>query len=323
MDVVEQGEWMGFSLMRAAGFWRRVAAFVIDGVILGVVGMVLGMLMFETLARWGVYARLIGFAIALVYFGVLNSRITGGQTLGKILLGIRTQRLDGTSLSVPRSFARYSVLGVPWFLNGAPLPIGAQAAPWIFVVSLLIFGVLFSILYLFVFNRTTRRSLHDYAVGSWVVPASAPRDPVALPRLWRGHVVVVALLVVASLAAPVGANQLMSRPLFARLMPAYNAVVATPGVQYAGVQDVSAWANGVESHYLFVQAQLETDVFLKDKRFAKRLASAAIQASPALAERDYVRVILSYGYDLGIASQWQNREFRFDPARLAEPSPAH
>ncbi|UHQ19587.1 RDD family protein [Lysobacter sp. KIS68-7] len=309
--------------LRAAGFWRRVGAFVIDGVFLGIVGMVLGMVMFDTLARWGVYARVIGFAISLAYFGVLNSRITGGQTLGKILLGIRTQRLDGTFLSLPRSFARYVVLGVPWFLNGAPLPMEALAAPWVFVESLLIFGVLFSIVYLFVFNRSTRRSLHDYAVGSWVVPASAPRDPVTLPRLWRGHVVVVGLLVAAALAAPVAANQLMSMPLWARLLPAYNAVAATPGVQHAGVQDVSAWSNGVESHYLFVVAQLENDEVLKDKRFAKRLAGAAIQASPALAERDYVRVVLSYGYDLGIASQWRNYEFRFDPAKLAEPSSAH
>src|SRR5690348_14117245 len=72
-----------------AGFWRRLAAFVVDALILGVPAMLLGFAMFDWAASLGQAGRLIGFVVALLYFGLLNSRLGGGQTLGKRLLGIR------------------------------------------------------------------------------------------------------------------------------------------------------------------------------------------------------------------------------------------
>ncbi|GAB3347318.1 RDD family protein [Lysobacter tyrosinilyticus] len=92
-----------------SGFWRRLAAFAIDSVVLGVFGMIAGFAMFDTLAQLGPYGRLLGFAVALLYFGVLNSRIGGGQTLGKRALSIRAVTLDGQLMSVPRSLLRYGV----------------------------------------------------------------------------------------------------------------------------------------------------------------------------------------------------------------------
>jgi uncharacterized RDD family membrane protein YckC len=97
----------------------------------------------------------------------MNSRLAGGQTVGKRVLKIRTQRVDGTLLSVPRAFARYAVWGVPFFV-GALLPEAvlatiALAVSWLAIAAMVLF------------NRRTRRTVHDYAVDSWVVPASAPR----------------------------------------------------------------------------------------------------------------------------------------------------
>ncbi|MDL2425325.1 hypothetical protein M2C68_22520, partial [Pseudomonas sp. BAgro211] len=76
---------------------------------------------------------------------------------------------DGSLLSLPQSLLRYSVLGIPFFLNGAPFDETVLLSPMRYGLSLLIFGGMFSILYLYVFNRHGRRSLHDLAVGSSVV----------------------------------------------------------------------------------------------------------------------------------------------------------
>lgn len=103
-----------------AGFWRRIFAFVIDCLLLGVVGWMLGAIFFDVLARMGSYARLIGFAIALAYFGIGNSRLGSGQTLGKRLLGLRVVDGHHAILSLPRSLARYVVLGIPFFVGGLP-----------------------------------------------------------------------------------------------------------------------------------------------------------------------------------------------------------
>src|SRR5262245_3395670 len=101
-----------------AGFWRRLAAFVVDGLILAVPAMLLGFALFNWAASLGQAGRLIGFVVALLYFGLLNSRLGGGQTLGKRLLGIRVTDRNGAPLSPLRAILRYLVLAVPYFLNG-------------------------------------------------------------------------------------------------------------------------------------------------------------------------------------------------------------
>jgi len=89
-----------------AGLWRRLAALVIDGLTLGVPALLLGLTLFHWASSLGRAGRLIGFVVALLYFGVLNSRFGGGQTLGKRLLGIRVADRAGAPLSPMRSFLR-------------------------------------------------------------------------------------------------------------------------------------------------------------------------------------------------------------------------
>ena len=81
--------------------------------------MLLGWAAFDAFAALGSWGRLVGFAVAWPYFGVMNSRLGGGQTLGKRLLGLRTVSLDGALLSPARGFLRSAVVSLPWFLNGA------------------------------------------------------------------------------------------------------------------------------------------------------------------------------------------------------------
>ena len=61
-----------------------------------------------------------------------------------------------------------------------------------------------------------------------------------------------------------------------------------------------------------MQAQL-TSTGVENRAFAEQLARSALQASPAFVDRDGVNVVLSYGFDLGIASGWRHAEFSFDP----------
>ncbi|MEX3693419.1 RDD family protein [Paraburkholderia sp. BR14263] len=77
----------------AAGFWRRTAAFAIDGILLGLIGMVVIALGFEWLARIGTWGRLVGFAFGSLYFALMEG--TGGrcQSFGKQALKIKVVRV--------------------------------------------------------------------------------------------------------------------------------------------------------------------------------------------------------------------------------------
>jgi len=313
MDAL-QGE--GGPDRKIAGFWRRLGALVIDLILLGIVGAIMGALLFDTFARMGVYAKLIGFVIALAYFGICNSRIGGGQTLGKRCLGVRVVDARDQLLSLPRSLLRYVLLGIPFFANGLPLdPELAMSAPIGYLLALVVFGGMFAIIYLYIFNRRTRQSLHDLAVGSFVERFDGAAKPVPFPAMWHGHIVVVALLAVIALSAPAVASRFAQTATFAGILPLYQTLSTQPHVMTAQVERGWTSINGNTSHSL--QSSLRLDAPLtEDGAMAKRAAQLMAKVDRDIANEDAVVVTLVYGYDMGIASGWKKHGYSFKPDEL-------
>lgn len=124
------------------------------------------------------------------YFILAYSSAGKGYSPGKRLLSIRVVNRDGNPLSLLASAVRWAiVMGV-----GAPLSfvivnleryesLGVAPAMAI-AVPVLCIAVVDS--YLFLFNRGTRQSLHDFAAGSFVVRGSHEGAVPVVP-LWRGH----------------------------------------------------------------------------------------------------------------------------------------
>lgn len=298
-----------------AGFWRRLGAFAIDGLILGLAGMLLGAINFDGLARLGMYGRLLGFIIALGYFGLFNSRFGEGQTPGKKLLGVRVVDAQGQCLGVSRSLLRYAVLGAPFFLNGLPLALPIVMSWLGYVLALLVFGVGLSIIYLYVFNRRTRQSLHDLVVGSYVVRVAEQVAPRPVPDVWHGHAVVVGLLVALSLLAPMLGQRLTGTSWAANLEPVQQAIAAQPHVRQTSVQKGWISSRGHTSHYLAATLGLDTSM-VDDEDYARGIARIMAGHYPDVDTQDAVVVNLSYGYDLGIASGWRRHSYRYTPDEL-------
>lgn len=131
-----------------ATFWQRIGAAVVDAFLLGAIGACLGFLWFDQLAALGRMGRFIGGAIALVYFGTLNSKIGQGQTLGKRLVKIRVTDAKGALVSLPRSAFRATILLLPAILNGIPLPAGEYEQLVGIALSIWILGVSVATVYL-------------------------------------------------------------------------------------------------------------------------------------------------------------------------------
>jgi uncharacterized RDD family membrane protein YckC len=94
---------------RYAGFWIRVVAYLIDAVILGVVGAIL--------SGVGLHSRSVdaqssspSALLSLIYFGLLWSHYGGGQTLGMRLLKLRVVGTDGNQIGVVRALVRWLFL---------------------------------------------------------------------------------------------------------------------------------------------------------------------------------------------------------------------
>src|ERR1700722_19359490 len=129
-----------------AGFWRRLGAALIDGILLGVVNLALDI----AVGRAG---SLLALAIGIAYFGYLEGS-SSGQTVGKRALGIRViDFANGGPIGFGRAVIRYFgrivstlpiFLGYFWmlwdrerqtwhdkFANDVVVPVSSYpAAPW-------------------------------------------------------------------------------------------------------------------------------------------------------------------------------------------------
>ena len=104
-----------------AGFWRRLFAAILDTLILGIAGWIIGNSLYDQVISLGQYGRGIGFPIAFLYFALLNSTIGAGGSLGKKALGIRVVNRAGQSISLARSLWRTAIYLIPFYLNGLDL----------------------------------------------------------------------------------------------------------------------------------------------------------------------------------------------------------
>lgn len=299
-----------------AGFWRRLIAFIIDLLMLAVLGLIIGALFFDPLARMGQAAKLIGFVIALAYFGLCNSRLFGGQTLAMRWLGLRVVDAQGNTLSLPRSVSRYVVLGVPFFADGTTFnPQLMLSSALGYVLALTVFGGILSIIYLYIFNRRTRQSLHDLAVGSYVVQAVPKTGKAAFPPVWPGHLVVVAVLALLALGLPALGKRLARTTTLGGMLPMYQMLSTQPHVISAQVVRGRFYFNGNVTRSIQVALRLDAPM-TNDGAMAKHIAQIVAKNDPNISSEDTVQVTLRYGYTLGISSGWKLHEYSFKPDEL-------
>ena len=301
-----------------AGFWKRLGAFVIDSIILGIVGYILGVFFSSWFIEIGAWGRLLGFTIALLYFGLLNSKIFDGQTLGKKVFEIKVVDSNNKTIGVLKSFARYAILGTPFFLKGAQLPDEFIFSLSIYLLTFLVFGGMFAIVYLYIFNRKTRQSLHDIIVGTYVV--NIDRDKKDIQTLWKPHLVIVGILFLASALIPVYTSSLIKEKPLKELQNARAEILKFDAVANARI--MYGWRSFTSSTHgknetTYVQGQ----IFLKNgelsnKNLAFKIAKIIAKNYTDTVKKDNVYIIFTSGYDIGIASQWKSRIYRFKPSEL-------
>lgn len=301
-----------------SGFWRRIGALFIDTLILGAAGLVLGLYLESFFVQLGAWGRLVGFSIALIYFGIMNSSIAGGQTLGKKALKIRVVDSNNSPINLGRSILRYFILAIPFSLNGAQFSNEAIHSFLMYPFSLIIFGGLFSILYLYIFNRVTRQSLHDLVVGTYVVNANVEKQEHG--KVWSVHLIIVAVLFLTAAVVPAFTAQLAQSEPFKGMLAVQSALSNDPSVAYATISSGSSTFSSINEGTK-TTTYVSSQVFLKtnnvgDSELARRLATMVVANYPEALQKDTININLTYGYDIGIASSWSNYSHNFNPLEL-------
>jgi uncharacterized RDD family membrane protein YckC len=296
------------------GVWRRLFAFLLDAFLLGIVGAILGAAFFDTLVRMGPLARVLGFSIALCYFGLYDSSVGNGQTIGKRFLRLKVVAAQGGRLSLEEAVLRFIIFAVPFFATGLPLPI--SRTPWVVstLIGIVVFGGGAANLYLLIFNRPMRQGLHDLSVNSYVVMTES-EGPIVSGPFWKPHWAIVGTLVVLLGAIPaLIVPFLLRKGTFAQMMRDATLVERIDGVQSAGVHETSVFHSGDGNSAKLLSIDIRwTGEPGNEEQIADQVAKLIIQNDHSIQNYTKMRVAIIRGYDLGIGSRWASRAFVYSP----------
>ncbi|WP_439449400.1 RDD family protein [Stenotrophomonas sp. ATs4] len=171
-----------------AGFWKRVAAYMIDYLVLvipgSIIGAILGVVLGASMGAVGsgessieivaqLASALINLGIGMAYYTWFHAS-RGGATLGKMAVGIKVVRGNGERLTKARAFGRY----------------------WAMLLSSFTLGIGF----LMAAFTERKQGLHDMICDTLVVDRWAYTDQPHLQRRELGTVTIVVLVLTALLS---------------------------------------------------------------------------------------------------------------------------
>lgn len=293
-----------------AGLWRRLGGFLIDGIVLGLIGFGAGSALFDTLARLPGPTRLIGLAVGLAYYGLLSSGSGGSRTIGMRAMDTKVVGVDGRPLSLPASFWRAFWLQAPFMLNGLLLTGLDQTWALIYGVlaGMLVFGVITANIVLVFGNGRTGRLVHDLLSGAIVVRTGTETLPAGEKR---GAVILAVVAVIGMGAAVFGVSQKAKDAAlpFGALTKTQAAVGRLPGVLDVGVTEntMTSLTDGETKRTLIVNARV-TKWPEDGQALADQIGAAARQSYP-LKPGQEIKVVLRRGYDIGIAQGWTSHSY--------------
>lgn len=303
---------------------RRVLAVLVDGLILGSIGFALSWSVADQLSAIGPSTRWIGLPILVAYFGLLNSKLSGGQTIGKRLLKIKVVGYDSKPISIGRSVLRASLLEVPIIMNGAVYTLGAGEYLYSIVAMYAVFLVAIANVYLFLLNRTTRQGLHDIAAATFVVrtndsPAVLPTESQRKAAI-RGNLVILAVHAVLLTGGVFWLWDWVSSPdksgLFDDLLALQRDLISLDLVSYAAVTVNIEHPTPVENSYLSIA------VYVTEPTETVRILATDVMCTLGSDHpwvKDKARIVITriYGYDIGIWSFWRSAAEQIDPSKFA------
>ena len=295
-----------FTLPPIAGFWRRFFAWFIDSLLLGALGQVIGIVFSSFLFSIGPYGRPIGLLFIIPYFGIMNSKIGGGQTIGKRLMRIAVRNKNNEPIELGRSLIRISLLALPTLFNGWAIPIFQNyVIAWF--LSLLVFGLGGAIFYTMIFNRKARQGIHDLLLGTYVL--HLPGKPIeSFPTTSRIHWIVtstwVGFVAIGTLAMVFIAPSLISKSPLAPVMSLYNIIQDDPRFFTVGVNDQTFYSsNGKTSRLLIITVWYRGKLGESNRQeVVKSIVKTVLENTQNINDYDGIQVKITSAYDIGIAT---------------------
>jgi len=292
--------------------FKRALALMIDYMVLGIFGFVLGLFFEDFFVSLGKYGTLIGTIISIGYFSIFQSKIVQGQSLGKMAISSKVTDLNGEYLSFKKSFLRAFILVFP-IMNIELLAGGKGMIVIMSIVSLLILASM----YLIIVNKS-RRCLHDLLIPSVVTYQSVSDFELEESRD-RSSLKLIPLSVLAVLGLGMGLYQTYVTTDLSPLLSAKAEIENLEGV--IGVNRIQSsvttnyTTDSPKNTYSSIEVVVRIDDMLEasdvDSDYFEKLNDIIQKEVPEYKDADVILITLYYGYNIGIANKTRSVSNRY------------
>jgi len=113
---------------------------------------------------------------------------------------------------------------------------------------------------LLMFNRRTRQSTHDLAVGAFVVRAGSGKLRLPQTSIWRGHAAFIAAAVIVFAGIALVSRQLVFKTELGPLVSALEKLQELPSIQGASIALMTSYAGNETRKYLSINAIVDASL---------------------------------------------------------------
>ena len=292
-------------------FWTRIWALLIDTIILGIFGFILGLIFKNFFISLGGNAKIIGWIISLVYFTILNSKINNGQTFGKKIMNIQVADIYGNTISLKTSFIRTLVLTLPFFLNGFRIPGTNLFSVVTIIQSIIIFTFGFGIIIFYIFNKQNRQSIHDIIAKTYVVQDYRNDEVTLMPKFGKlplyilgGLFVIISAFTIYNFTNSTKVSKFIS--VYENILKQENISDASVFMNFKPLIDSSGTKHFIYTVTIKTNKNIEQKNDIDDNinnPELKQTVETFINSKVYESDKDILSVVVNSGFDIGIAKQ--------------------
>jgi uncharacterized RDD family membrane protein YckC len=263
----------------------------------------------------GGQSMLVGFFIALLYFGLGNSAIFNGQTLGKKIVNLQVVDNEMETLSIQKSVLRALIFTVPYFFLNFKVDGWSEFS--IFYMTKGIFFLTFLILLPIhlILNTPTRQAIHDLIMGTYVVsreafPGQQLSKSKSLPTIITGSLAIVILGLIIFMNS--GKNKISST--IEELKPLKEQIDKIDKIGNSSLsRNSSSFKKFGSDDYISKNEYLKLNLSIRenliynlrpdnieDLDFVKEAVRIILEDYSDINNLNYIQVNLIYGYNIGI-----------------------
>lgn len=288
---------------------RRFIAFFVDMLIISIIGYLSCFLFDSFYMRLGNYGKIIGATLVLIYFGIFDSKIGNGQTIGKKLFKIKVVNRKSECISILQSIERTSWIFLLVLLNGLSFS-NSKYIPLVIIFGTIFFSIGILEIYFFICNKKTLQSFHDLFSDTFVILKKSEGEieyKNNKKAVYCSVFIPICILIIA-----ICINVFAKKSSFGEMINIIDDVQKDLPLHQTTIQrsitTTKSKSNTTQVSYVLVNT-FKNNKKDNDKDIAIQIAKKVFDSDFVFKEDEIFSVVVNSGYDIGIASQNNSQRF--------------